>query len=372
MHAAKGQHALNMANAATGCILIAMLLLAGAAWLLSAPSKTDACVGAPNSRLCFSNETGAISTEKGISEGLAFVRDVVAVQADYPTVHMSMHRVGREAYLQASDIGQALAYLPPPAVILDDFFLYNGFQHGAFEAFFVANGGERPDKLVELACASYTVDDAPLEESILADECLHATGHALMSFSGNDVRSALLLCDTLRAPWMQGWCAHGVFMEMYYLMDSAQPGDPPSPDVREGSILELCKTVQAKYKVSCSQFIGWSYLATHVSDFKGAFAECATLPQADARICIARSSRLFITKTYGSDFAKMRETCEFAGTYEKECLYGAAIGIHEGAAGGALRNADFCTTLDQSLHQGCRDAVVHSRDSLARMYVTEL
>lgn len=335
------------------------------------------CTSTSNPRSCFISQTRDIASRKGIPDALEYVKNEVARNGDYSSVHLSMHVIGWQAYLSSSDIGRALQFLPNPSEILADFFLYNGFQHGAFEAFFQDYGTTLSTMaLAERACGSFVSSGEDFEmttsEGIFAAECIHAVGHAIMGNYGNAVLPSLAECDTLPRPWMAGWCAHGVFMENHYLHSAKYQEGAPRPDVTPDAMESLCANVSASYQMWCHQFIGWSYMELHPDDFAGAFTLCASLPTDDARICVARVSRLYLVSTYRNNVADILTTCGLARDYETECLYGAAIGINEGTGGKNIQVAQLCDSIHADLRAGCYEVVHRSHESLARMYVTEL
>ena len=355
------------------------LSILGALWYVLAP-KTDSCVSDKNIRWCFIEKTRVIAETKGVPEALAFVKNTVAPNTNYGTVHLSLHYVGYQAYKDAGNLKDALAYIPSDSMTQEDFLFYNGIQHGIFERYLEIHGNSvSTATLSKEACGDYAsianLDSEPSEATrIAAAECYHSLGHALMFANENDIGKSLLKCDTFAYPWMKEWCYHGVFMENYYLYIPGYSHGITEPSAQEPSILAMCKSLNQKYQPQCDMFVSWVYLYTHPEDFAGAFAECATLGHESARICVARAGRFYVPSHSKGDFKDMVAVCAQAGAFEEECLEGSAIGLNEGTASFSTKGTGqlFCDSLEEKYRAGCTSAVARSYESLARIYVTVL
>ena len=356
-----------------GLIFLALTVGIGTFFRYSAPTK-DACLAlqSPEREWCFVRASDAKAMEEGIPAALAYVRDIVKPNTNYKVAHMAMHMVGHHAYMH-DDLGTAHSYLPAEDAAIDEFLDFNGYLHGVFEAFFV-DQKERPVlDLMHEACADYYTSSPGVSrpESILGPECFHAVGHALMFIGGNDVPESLVRCDLLPHPWMRLWCYHGVFMENHYLHISGYMPDAPRPFATGDAALRMCHALERKYQSACSQFVGWIHIEIHPEDFAGAFDACGKFDGTDARICIARTARFQIaTPKHDTDF--IIRTCSGPGVHEDACLYGAGVGISEGIAGFSAQQRDFCALVAERFQNGCAEAVARSKESLARIYVTEL
>lgn len=351
--------------------VVAILAAAGAFWF---QASSDECGRSGTPALCLIEKTGEIAMTEGIRASISFVKDTVKPRTNYKVAHMAMHMVGHHAYMHGGDLKEALKYLPVGDAAIEEFLEFNGYQHGVFEAFFAANK-ERPTRdLMGEACADHMIPSPEVsrERSILGPECFHAVGHSLMYILDNDVPRALAACDEAPHQWMQEWCYHGVFMENHYLHIPGYLEEAPKPYATGVKGIEMCSTLDEKYRSSCSQFVGWVYMEIYPGDFDGAFAACRKFGENDARICIARTARFHLASQFREDFSAIIAACREAAFFMDACLQGAAIGVREGIAGMEQQNVSFCAVVPSEERGVCEDAVEHYRDSLARIYVTEL
>ena len=359
-----------------GCALLAGAFVVAAIIQSKRIATEYACLIGEKSAWCYIEESDRLAKGKGIEEALAYVVNTVALETNYKVAHMAMHLVGHAAYMRTHDVTSALAFLPPIDPQASNFLAYNGFEHGVFEQFFHEHGGS-PPALMKEACAPYLSIVSPdatssVEARILAPECFHALGHALMFTDGNDVPMSLKTCDSLEKTWMRQWCYHGVFMENYYLYIPGYLPDAPKPYAHAESLLPLCNKLESRYLHECALFLPWIYLEAHQGDFSGAFKECDSLNATDRRICVARAGRFYVPAFSRGDFSKMQSTCALAKDNATTCLYAAAIGVREGLAGGQNKGRSLCDALDPSLRPGCTEAVRRANESLARIYVSEI
>jgi|GEM_PF-4951122 len=358
-----------------GAVVFGILLVIAGVWYMRDIRNGDACSGTENSALCYISEAEAKARDNGIGEALQYVTKVVVPNTNYKVVHLAMHSIGNEAYARTEDVGQALAYLPWYGEV-ERFLDFNGYQHGVLEMYFLAEGDGTPQTLITEACAPFvnlaSFESASREEKIRGPECFHAAGHALMYALKNEVPDALSACDVSPYDWMREWCYHGVFMENYYLYLPSYESHAPRPYAQGNTGIDMCRTIDARYRTSCSQFVGWIYAEVHPGDFVGAFDACAAFGKDDKRICIARTGRFHIAARFRENFPAMVDTCMQADSDASACLQGTAIGVSEGIAGDEQRNKVFCDAVPENERSACVDAVARSRESLARIYVTEL
>ncbi|TSC87243.1 MAG: Uncharacterized protein G01um10148_348 [Parcubacteria group bacterium Gr01-1014_8] len=360
-------------------VLVAVLSALGSVFWFLYNEPPHHCLKEENVRWCFIHEAQAIAAIEGAQKAYSYVHDVIKKYSDYKTEHLALHYVGMKAYDEAGSVDKAFTLIYGEDQMADDSIYYSGFQHGLFERYFEVNGAQTPTVLGNETCHTYASSES-LDEftstrtRVLAAECYHAIGHAIMFISDNNVEASLSACDAFPHQWEQRWCYHGVFMENYYLHIPEYHLGVARPDAEGLSVVELCMRVGEKYRGECSYFVGWVYMQMHPNDFAGAFSECAMFPQSDARICIARVGRFFVAASSAGDLSGMIATCEKAHPFLRECLYGTAIGLNQGVGLFEYVNKGkgLCDVLEDDMHADCENALTRSHESLARKVITEL
>ena len=99
------------------------------------------------------------------------------------------------------------------------------------------------DELMLASCSEYfdisSINDfSDRNKRVLARECFHAVGHALMYSNENDVFEALFQCDKLPHEWMKDSCYYGAFMEQVFLYYSDYHPRLSRPFVDDGTMVQ--------------------------------------------------------------------------------------------------------------------------------------
>lgn len=348
---------------ASAAIIIAAVLFTFYAEFRTA--KPDPCAKPDRSTWypCYSAKVHAIAMAEGISAALNYADKVIGEGSRYTIMHLVMHTVGHDAYHLTHDLDRAFAYLPPEARTPEHYFDFDGYQHGVLMAFFEDRKDAVPLRaLMRESCASYVAVMKPSAlpdwyQRIGSEQCFHGVGHALMAARENDVMKSLSDCDALPQHWMRDLCAHGVFMENFYLyFPFYEPGEA-RPFAKGWTMRPLCAHVPEEYREACARFVGWTLAITEPGDFHNAFAECRLLPGSHRNACVAEAARHALPAFFRDDFPAMVSICEKeTPDYLDTCLTNAAVGIRQGNAGRANKDKPFCDLVHQESRESCRQA----------------
>lgn len=321
------------------------------------------CESYPRPYDCYVERGRRILAQDDTTAVVQYVEREVTPHATAGVAHMVKHAMGHEIYLKVGDIRAALALFPFGGSDLKHYYLFDGYQHGILQAFFMEKKGTAPlPRLIKDACGQY-LDPGfssarhTAYEELTAAQCFHGIGHALMAADRNDVVVSLAGCDATLEGWRRDNCRLGVFMENTYLYLPYYEPDMPRPFVTGNSILPLCGKVPADYRKNCDTLVGRAFLAAEPGKFKEAFAQCATVENTYRKGCVANAAGHFVPSAFRDDFDRMIEVCKDAGEFEAPCLNGVAVGIKYGNAGLANSERDFCGLLSAQFKEGCAKAV---------------
>ena len=197
------------------------------------------------------------------ASALAALRDFEARDADFRlSCHPVVHAVGRETFRIKKTVHDAFAAC--------DQTCHSGCYHGAMERFL--RGDQASDEeaghlsLEELRVKSASACD-PNEPARFRFQCLHGLGHALVFFSGYDLRGALGACDSQSDAWSRSSCYGGAFMENVF---SATPG---KRDLSPTDYHYPCNALDSKYRNDC-YMMQTTRMAEMGLSMSALFAEC--------------------------------------------------------------------------------------------------
>ena len=122
--------------------------------------------------------------------------------------HPVVHSIGRETFRLKGNIHDSF--------LACDQTCHSGCYHGSVERFLrgddiYAQTNTHPSQAeLKRKAASACDPNTPMR---LRFQCLHGLGHAVMFFSGYELKPSLEVCDALPDDWSQHSCYGGVFME---------------------------------------------------------------------------------------------------------------------------------------------------------------
>lgn len=323
----------------------------------------DECLSAELPVSCFMQKTYRLSLEKGVPYALRYASDVIGPYSRN-ALHMSMHTIGHAAYDTLGDRALAMQLLPPEAWQAGQQLIYDGYQHGVLQSYFLSAGtSHSPQELMKESCGEwYEADKKEVrgEWGRAGLGCFHGIGHALMALFDNDVNRSIDMCTTLPSTWTKEWCAYGVFMEASY---QYHPSYGHSL-LREGDDMRaICAEAPALTHI-CAKFVGHSYLMKKPDDYAGAFTTCTALSEPDAESCrVYMAEIIFPGLTHNPK--TIQSWCGLSGSFAEECFYWAASGLSEGFGGVDGMRTDICTTLKGDKEAACETFVDAYKQSLS-------
>lgn len=342
-------------------ICVALLFTIGTAgwiYIASDSSTTDTCTAEKYQTDCFIQKVEQFTKTGDINGALAYAIEIIAPESRN-SLHMSMHVIGRAAYLTSRSRDNAMAMLPNDAFTDDGHLIYDGFQHGVLQALFVEKGENTSvHTLIKESCGSYWIeenDPRGLSPQRTGLGCFHGVGHALMALYKNDVEKSVDVCTTLPYAWMQERCGYGVFMEASYAFypSYTEHAMHAEHNTSESSMKNVCINASALKEV-CALFVGHSYLMSHANNYAGAFSTCKEMSEDLATECdIYLAEVIFPGMTH--DTEKLINACATAGSSQERCLLWVAHGLHNGYGGPEGRKIDFCAVVPKDVTKKCEN-----------------
>ena len=295
---------------------------------------------------CYKGKLIDILHSKGIKASLEFANSTINTKTNYLLGHIILHELGHKAYHKTSDLNKTLQFLPSCFYTTECLWRFDGFKHGVFQSYFKDKLKEKPMvDIIREACEPYfdsSMLNAPLNSSdrFLSAHCFHASGHAIMAATNNDVSKSLFYCDELPDFKMKDICYYGVFMEytFLYIYNQKEPSIPSNI-----SMVELCSTLDGRQKFLCSHFVAWQYFFTG-KNYNYSLSRCLVLDKNYTVPCILIGARLILPAVFKNNFDKIIEACkDFGPELVNACISGAAFGIRQGVAGYNFEDYPFCS-----------------------------
>jgi hypothetical protein len=250
--------------------------------------------------------------------------------------HSLVHEIGREAYREYGDVGEAMKYR--------DEVCNSGYLHGIIETKF----SESKDVFSEMQ----TMCDDYRDGGFLSWQCNHGLGHGAMFYTANDLPRSLDMCDRLGNSFASSNCANGVFMENFnadqklHLSEFLKEEDPFYP----------CMNQSERHKTDCYMYAPTYFLSLHENDYAGALEWCRGAEAGFEDTC-----------AYGVGTQTMKENLNDPEFVESTCMGGAPEQTEpcvEGMAAlyvshsGALEPArELCARLETANRPACYNAV---------------
>lgn len=339
--------------------MTAVCALGVGAWVYQTLNHDDKnrCEAGPYQTDCYIKEIQRFTASGDIVGALKYATETIA-PVSRNSLHMTMHVIGRAAYLVSGSHKAAMSFLPQSAFTEEDHLTYDGFQHGVLQALFVEQGNSmNVHDLIKESCGDYWIEKndprgpSPQRTGL---GCFHGVGHALMALYKNDVQKSIKECVALPYAWMQQRCGYGVYMEASYAFYPSYAQHMHSThSMRQESMRDLCLTTPSLQEV-CAMFVGHSYLMSHEEDYAGSFNTCRTMPENLAKECEIYLAEVIFPGTT-RDPEKLKAMCTAAGPSEEGCLLWVAHGLRDGYAGPEGRSVHFCEHVREDITKKCTD-----------------
>jgi hypothetical protein len=269
-------------------------------------TKLDDCGADPR---CLEQGFGNLAYTAGPKTALAlFDRRRVADKAVAADCHRIAHTIGSAALVHFHG-NVALTYSHGSASCT------SGYYHGILERAFVRV--HSTPGLIRTA-RSLCRGAAIRRSGFLDYQCAHGLGHGLMIQTGYDLPTALAVCSGLETRWDEISCAGGVFMEngstVYGLRSQwLKDDDPVFP----------CNRIKVRHRGSCYLRVTTQMLRTNRFDWRDTVNRCQALAKKWRRNCFRSYGRDAAHSTGGKTAPTIR-LCHLTGSWEGQCLFGAA------------------------------------------------
>jgi hypothetical protein len=287
---------------------------------------------------CYKQAFGNIAYYEGPQAALARLASYMRTNPEVNSgCHQIAHEIGHAGYVRYHDnAAQALAH--------GSMTCWSGYYHGVIERAF---GGVPRSKVTAIAGKLCTGKEITRTYFLLY-QCVHGLGHGLMIYSLNDLPYSLHVCDQLATQWDQTSCTGGVFMQNFL------PGPmqiAPTKWVRKKDLLYPCDAVKTRDKLYCYLMVTSRILPAVHYDFRRAAGWCRKAEKGWVAICF---------QSFGRDASgfsvqnprRIVELCRFAGTMERECIYGGARDLTSNDAGPA-RATTMCALAPTAARSYC-------------------
>lgn len=335
--------------------ILAALIIAGGSgklfphWL----GEKDPCRGASDRLVCQKDLLRTIYRDKGFAASLSYIKKVTYHAPTSGDCHFLMHELGRVSYAGTQDLGTLF--------LQGDSYCLGGYYHGLLEQHFAYHIDSGINAVLLDVCKK--IDKSKL----LASECYHGVGHALMYITKNDLMLSLKQCDFFPDEKQQYLCYFGAFMENSYAHMPEYHGEKKY--VRSDDLLYPCTAVEEKYKLACYAFPGRALLHTRrhehqttkeLSDYKDAFGVCQRITDGEKyrKECIEHVSVL-IQIAFPHEWDRAREVCGLLGESSDRslCYSRTAVFIQRNDVKKKGLAESFCETLGQEYESSCRKAI---------------
>lgn len=323
-----------------GVVCLFILGISLAAILFSMPSTLESvaarivndCSQKPDDAFCYEKEVPKLSSEYGIAEIFAIIREIRRLDAAYQFCHVLAHKIGEDAVREDPSHWINLISLNPR-----DGMCSNGFIHG------VIVGRFRNDTLDEATFKKYIPDFAQACEPRLEwspsriDQaiCYHGMGHLFVFITNADLDRSLGACARIAHSTNGDFtrvCREGVFMQTY------QPLEPDDFD-----LLELLPEIPTRenYRRLCAQYSdsadegaclreAWPLFRSDIFDDNGMSTFCKGQPsEAEETLCYESTSAIIGRQLLGQG-AKVSALCDaLVPKWQSVCYIAAAQALLE-------------------------------------------
>ena len=287
---------------------------------------------------CFKQAFGNIAYYDSPEKAL---RTLAQYMQTNPTVrsgcHQIAHTIGHAGYAHYhNNAAEALAH--------GTMTCWSGYYHGVVERAFAGVPRARVKAMARNLCSGAAVR----KTYFLAYQCVHGLGHGLMIYSLNDLPYSLAVCDQLQTQWDQTSCTGGVFMQNFL------PGPmqiAPTRWLSKRDLIYPCDAVKQRDKLYCYLMVTSRILPVVHYSFRRAAAWCRKAEAAWVATCF---------QSFGRDASgfsvqnprRIVQLCRFAGSMERECIYGGSRDLTSNDAG-PRRATQMCLLAPAATRSYC-------------------
>ncbi len=299
-----------------------------------------------HAQLCYEQAFGNVAYHDGPKAALKlFAQQMAANKAIESGCHRIAHKIGSASLVRFhGDIPKAFAQ--------GSSICWSGYYHGILErAFYGISTESGLIKAARRVCASPQLQS----DEWLLYQCVHGLGHGLMISTGYDLPFALRVCDRLQTSWDQTSCTGGVYMENINAANGTSIGFKTTW-VRSNDLVYPCDAPVTKgRRLYCYLMVTSRVLAANGYDWKATAKICAHVDSAWVVTCFQSYGRDADGNTR-QDPARDRALCKLAGSWERECIYGAVRDMTANYAGGRQASV-LCRQVDAGLKVYCYQGI---------------
>ncbi len=295
-----------------------------------------------NDYACLKQAFGNLAFDSGPQKALATLAGMMRTNATVNGgCHQITHEIGHAAYVRYHhDAALALANGAMTC--------WSGYYHGVVERAF----GGVPRAGVTVVARRLCTGKALHTSTFLLYQCVHGLGHGLMIYSQNDLPFSLGVCDRLKTLWDRSSCTGGVFMQNFL------PGPMqmlPTKWLSKSNLLYPCTVVAARDKLYCYLMVTSRILPEVGYRWDVAARWCRRAEKAWIVTCFQSFGRDASGSTTQTP-SRILPICKFAGTMERECIYGAARDLTANDAG-ARRATRLCLAAPANVRAYCFEGI---------------
>lgn len=261
--------------------------------------------------VCLQQAFGNLAHDEGPKAALERLEQMVATtQAVRANCHPIAHMIGAGGLLRFDgDVGKAFAAGSATCG--------SGYYHGLLQWKLAGLSEERALAVAQKACA----DPSIAANRFTAYQCVHGLGHGLMLYTGYHLPDALEMCHSLATDFDQTSCTGGVFME-----NLSSSFGLHSRWLDEENLLYPCTVVDERDKLYCYLLVTSRILPEVGWDWTKAADWCRKSEPAWVATCFQSYGR-DASGTARQDPQQAAGFCGFAGSGERECIFGAVRDI---------------------------------------------
>lgn len=299
-----------------------------------------------HAQLCYEQAFGNVAYYDGPKAALKlFAQQMAANPAIESGCHRIAHKIGSATLVR--DHGDI-----PKAFAAGSSICWSGYYHGILErAFYGISTESGLIKAARRVCAS----PGMARDEWLLYQCVHGLGHGLMISTGYDLPFALHVCDRLQTSWDQSSCTGGVYMENINAANGTSIGFKTTW-VRSNDLVYPCDAPVTKgHRLYCYLMVTSRVLAANGYDWKATAKICAHVDRVWVSTCFQSYGRDADGSTR-QDPVRDRALCKLAGSWERECIYGAVRDMAANYAGGRQASV-LCRQVEAGLEDYCYQGI---------------
>jgi hypothetical protein len=270
------------------------------------------CQDADNSSnfKCYENYYTELVKNKGLGEAFG---DIKTRQMENSYVltqcHPLAHSIGHASSVLYPDILEAFAH--------GDSFCWSGYYHGLMEEIIDKKGKEKTLEELNTICSRVSGKEI---YSFDYYNCVHGLGHGLMGTAGQNLFTALNMCDKLDGSWEKASCYSGVFMENVIIENKGGT----SKYLKKSDPVYPCNAVGDNYKKTCYLMQTSYMLKVLKNDFSKVFNLCANVESPYQNTCYQSLGR-DASGHSSSNIEETKASCNLGTSFDQRsnCIIGA-------------------------------------------------